>query len=365
MRRLSRQLRFVLLWIGIGLSAEVARAAEPNATVGRLPPPEAMDRNNGASEGEPVTPANSVPGACSCDCPGYWVPNPDFAFPEIPGNWVGGVEYLLLRPHQLSDEAFEISPSGGSGASVQTVNFAAPYNSGVRTFLGWQSNCNHAWRFSYTYDFDDTRRSSAVPEGGVILTPLGAQLDPGDTLTATQHLRLNLWDVESIQRLQMPLCDGNGGPTWEISWSWGVRIIDVEESIRNEVMGPNAEVLTQQSTFAGAGPRIGFETRRQLGCRRLSALLGADAALLLGGQNVVGTNTASGLNSAQIVPNFDLRIGICWQPGPGVSMNLGWMFEMFNDATKVNNTSAQALVSPPTANSLYYDGLFVRTELDF
>ncbi len=86
---------------------------------------------------------------------------------------------------------------------------------------------------------------------------------------------------------------------------------------------------------------------------------------MLGGQNTVGSNTPSGFSSAQIVPDFDLRVGVCWQPRPDIAISTGWMFETFGDAIMLNQDASLATLSRPQASSLSYDGLFVRGEFHF
>jgi hypothetical protein len=297
-----------------------------------------------------------------CEQPGYWAPQCDF----LPcGRWFGGGEFLLVRPHQTGDTAFQISPNGGSGPAIQNVNFDSPYKAAFRTIVGIQTSCDQSLRFTYTNIFDDTLKSAAVPNGSVIVSPLGASINPGDSIAATDHLKLNLWDIENVRKLELPSCVCNGCPGWDVSWSWGARIIDLSETIKNEVSGPDAGIFTQQSTFVGAGPRLGLEIHRQLGESRVSGFFSADAALLLGGQDTTGTSTPSGTTSAQIVPNFDLRVGLCFQPRSQMAISVGWMFETFGNATMLNENASLALVSSPQANNLSYDGLFVRGELHY
>jgi hypothetical protein len=329
-----------------------------------MSPAAPMTPDTGPAQGvaPPMESGGCSSGSCNCGSPGYWMCDDQLFMPD---RWFGGAEYLLLRPHQQTDEAFETSPIGGSGAAVQTVNFESPYRSAVKTFLGWQSDCDHAWRFSYTYVFDDTQKSAAVPAGSVINSPLGASLSEGDSIVATQHLLLNLWDIENVRKLTMPDTICNGCQGWDLRWSWGVRIIDLDEKIKNEVTGPDAGVFTQESSFVGAGPRFGFEMHRQLGCSGMSGFLAANAALLLGGLSTTGSDTPAGLASAEIVPNFDIRVGLCWQPRPEMAITTGWMFETFGNAINLNGAASVAAVPTPQTGNLSYDGLFVRGEFRF
>src|SRR5260370_3356319 len=113
---------------------------------------------------------------CAWERPGYWMP--DYAFPMM-GKWMGGAEFLLVRPHVTRDSAFETTPNGGGGAETQNVNFNAPYEAALRAFIGWQINCDQSLRFTYTYNFDNTSRSAGVATSSGITAPIGARRKPG------------------------------------------------------------------------------------------------------------------------------------------------------------------------------------------
>ena len=338
-----------------------APAAMPHSAMSPSTPPATAMPPSAASPSD-VRPPEAGGPACAGGSQGYWQNDYDFC-PS--GKWSFGAEFLLVRPHQASDTAYQVAPNGGSGSAIQNVNYDAPYDASFRTFVGWDIDCNQTLRFTFSHIFSDTLQSATVADGSIILTPLGAALNPGDSLNATQHVLLNLWDIEDIRKVQIPNCVCGGCPGWDLNWSWGVRIIDMEESIQNEVNGLDAGVFSQKSTFAGAGPRLGFEARRQLGQSRLASFFGADAALLLGGQTTTGSDTPGGLTSAQVVPDFDLRLGVCWQPTCNGSISVGWMFETYGDVTMLNGDTSLAFVSAPRTNSVSYDGLFVRGELHF
>ncbi len=297
-----------------------------------------------------------------CDCHGYWIPDSDF---PVPGRWFFGSESLVVRPHQTRDTAFESSPNGGTGAETTNVNFNAGYEAAFRVFAGCDLDCDRSLRFTYTYIFDDSKRSADVADGSVILSPIGASLNPGDSINAIQHLLLQTWDIDNVHQIELPGCGSGCCSCWQATWSAGVRIIDLEETILNEVNGLEPGTFNQKSAFVGAGPRVGFEVRRPVRQSRLMAFAGADAALLLGSLTTTGSDVPAGTSSAQIVPDFDIRIGLCWQPRPEMSITTGWMFEIFGDALSLNQDATTATLVRPQASSLSYDGLFVRGEFHF
>jgi len=312
------------------------------------------------SGGEVAAPATpEVPDDCNSDYPS--------CFCGRPGAWFGGADYMFLRPHQPGNSAFEISPNGGSGSEVENVNFGSPFNSSFRTFLGYRTACDEAIQFSYMHITNSVTESADVADGDVINSPLGASLNPGDVIAATNHLLLNIWDVEDVRPLNLSSCNCNRNccPDWQANWSWGVRFMDLKQNVTNVVTGPDAGFFSQQSTFVGAGPRVGLEIRRQLGHTATSAFISADAALLVGDQRTTGSDTPSGFHATQAVPDFDFRVGLSWQPTCHINVTSGWIFETFSDATMLNQSAGLALLQPPQASSLSYDGLFIRGEFSF
>jgi hypothetical protein len=91
----------------------------------------------------------------------------------------------------------------------------------------------------------------------------------------------------------------------------------------------------------------------------------ADAALLIGEQRTTGTNTPSGSNGVQALPNFDVQLGLRWQPTCHLSVTGGYLFETFGDATQLSEASSLAILAPPQASSLSYDGFFFRGEFKY
>ena len=280
-------------------------------------------------------------------------------------SWFGGADYLLIRPHQTYDSAFQISPNGASGPEVTNVNFNPSFGSGVHLFAGYESSCDEALRFGYTYVYNSTLRSAAVPDGASILSPLGAELFPGDSIDATEHLLRNTWNLEDVRKVDFAWCNCKDCPHWDIHWSWGVRMMQLDESVFDSVSGPDGGEFSQKSTFFGAGPRLGINVRRQLGHSRLSAYVSADAALIIGEQRTTGTNTPSGSDGVQALPDFDVQVGLSWKPTCHLTITSGYLFETFGDAVQLSEVSSLALLAPPQASNLSYDGFFFRTEFAY
>jgi hypothetical protein len=336
--------------VGLPAVRQACYAQQPLAA-----PPQTVEADAGPPVEGSAEPLSSAPLADCCADPS--------------ATWFGGADYYLIRPHQTYDSAYEIAPNGATGPSVQNVNFNPSFGNAVRVFAGYDTSCDEALRFSYTYMFNDTLRSASVPTGSSILSPLGATLFPGDSIIATEHLLLNAWDLEDVRKLNLPCCKCAGGcsdcPRWDVSWSWGVRLVQIDESILNSALGPDAGVFTQRSAFVGVGPRLGIDVHRQIGHSHVSAYVAADAALLVGEQDTTGTNTPAGTKGVQALPNFDVQLGLSWKPTCHLNITTGYLFETFGDATQLSEAANLALVAPPQASTLSYDGFFFRGEFSY
>jgi hypothetical protein len=330
-------------------------AAAPEVAAPEVAAPEvAAPEGDEAAAGPVVGPSDGPPVS-----PGDW------SAPQAAG-WFGGSDYFFVRPHQTYDAAYQLTPNGVTGPGVTNVNFNPSFGNGVRLFAGYETACDESIRFGYTYLYNDTLRTVAVPTGSSVLTPLGATLFPGDALDATEHLLVNVWDIDDSRKLNLGWCECKSCcPSWDVSWSWGVRIIDIEEAILNSVTGPDAGTFTQKSAFLGAGPKLGIDVRRHLGHSRFSAYVAADAALLLGEEKTYGTDTPSGSKGVQAVPNFDVQLGLEWRPTCHISITSGYLFEYFGDATQLSEAAGLALLVPPQASNLSFDGFFVRGEFKY
>ena len=177
---------------------------------------------------------------------------------------------------------------------------------------------------------------------------------------------LNAWDIADVRKLRLPWWGcRNCCPSWDVSWSWGVRILDLDEAILNSVTGPDAEVIGQKSTFIGAGPRLGIDARRHLGHSKFSAYVAADAALLIGEEKTYGPSTPSGTKGVEAVPDFDVQVGLSWQPTCHLTFTSGYLFEFLGDATTLSESSGLALLAPPQTSNLSFDGFFFRGEFKY
>ncbi len=323
--------------------------------------------------GSPVEPIAGSEGCCGdcdscCDCP----------------VWCGGIDYLYLRTHFGNDLAMHELTATTVGDTVtntdRAVNFDFGFDSDYRIFVGRRMGDGEL-RFAFEHIQGDANVTGTADGGfangsGVAFQGLGGTqvTDAGSSVTATSHLHLNLFDIERVQRLDLPGCL-ECGSAWDVLWSYGVRIADIKRTIEEQ---DPFETVNLDSTFIGAGPRIGLEARRNICGTHFSGFFSADAGLLVGryhshfSNSVPGelqtTVTAQENNTTRVVPNAQMAIGLSWQPTCHTTITSGWLVETFTDAVgSTANTGGCTtcnMINPlaGSGNILSFDGLFIRME---
>jgi hypothetical protein len=262
----------------------------------------------------------------------------------------------------------------------RALNFNFGFDSDVRFFVGRRMGEGEL-RFAYEHLEGDANVSGTADGGfpngsGVAFQGLGGtQVSAaGDSVNATSHLHINIFDVERVQRLDLPGCV-ECGSGWDVLWSYGVRFADVNRTIDEQ---DPFETVNLNSTFVGAGPRVGLEARRNICGSHFSGFFSANAGLLVGryrshfSEVVPGvlqtTVTSQDNNLTRAVPNANMAIGVSWQPTCHTTITSGWMVETFTDAVgSTANTGGCTncnMINPlaGSGNILSFDGLFIRME---
>jgi hypothetical protein len=298
--------------------------------------------------------------------------------------WCAGVDFLYLRTHFGNDLAMHELTATTVGDTVtnndRAINFDFEFDGDFRVFVGRRMGCSEL-RFAYEHIQGDANVSGTADGGfpngsGVAFEGLGGTqiTGAGDTVDATSHLQLNLYDIERVQRLDLFGCGDCGSP-WDVLWSYGVRIADVARSIDEQ---DPVGTVNINSTFVGAGPRIGLEARRYICGSRFAGFFSADAGLLVGRyrshfESIVPgvlqtTITSQENNLTRVVPNAEMAIGVSWQPTCCTTITSGWMVESFTDAVgstaNTGGCTSCNMINPlaGSGNILSFDGLFIRLE---
>lgn len=320
---------------------------------------------------------------CCCDdC--CWTPC------GCPG-WFAGADYLFVRPDFSNAPAFQriTAVSGTQPTITQTFttiqqNFS--YESSVRAFFGYRTECGDEIRFTYwNFNQDSTATVNAgvdVAYGGQFMLRAN---EPGDSLTNQVSLNMNVYDIDYVKCCCNPCgCQSPCCPVWTLSYSAGIRIASVNRTDNTLQDSPSVDPALPvagfiTANFIGAGPRLGLEGRRFfLNHDRLSLFARGHLALLLGEydvtQNVLVTSPTSAVtrlvnNHDRIIPEADIEIGGDWQVTCRLRLSAGYLFQAWWDLGEFEfispSTSSGLIPDVNNANILGFDGLFARVEYRF
>jgi hypothetical protein len=345
--------------------------------------------------------------------PGDWVAEAGGA------NWghvTGGAGVYFLKAYGQGEEAFTTvtttaSPAGpGIGATTTTSTGVTPFRHGAEfaplLWLGYVCPDGLGARVRWWYfsegstlqtSFGQSTTPAAVPGVPVTTTQIGAAEPfglefvelvstdaPGDlvgpgTVTASEHLRLNVMDFEATEEFAL------GG--WRGLVACGARyamltntylatgsLVTVAPVGRVTTL---AETLGSHSDFDGIGPSLAFELRRGICGPRLSIFAGARGALLFGnikqggfdlitttvvapsGATTVGVSAATAEQSRpEAVPVLEVELGAEWSRCMG-----GWT--PFVRAAVVGQTWMEVGTGTNVDGDLSFVGLSLTAGVNF
>ncbi len=310
------------------------------------------------------------------------------------GNWVAGVELMVLRPTSSENIAFQqqVTNSDSLTQTDTVVQRDWGYNGSFRTYIGYQwSDCCEEIRFTY-WNFNDSVRqlSPAASDDGTTLVQYTGQLeinalDPGDRLLTNNSLIMNTYDIDYSKCICYGDCDPCNPccccPPWGLKYYVGVRIADVQRGDNSQVSNPESGVLAQSfihTKFVGAGPRVGLEGRRWFGCDKCWSLYArSNFALILGqfdiDESTLNSSSQTGSFTNQsytdshdrVIPVAEIELGGTWQINCRWNFSAGydwqgwWDLGMFEQGA---NTFQEPI---DTSNILSLDGFFARLEYSF
>lgn len=342
-------------------------------TVMRPGPPPSPELD-GTIEGSP---------SCGAECNGGICGGEECCSCQSCCGFCAGMDYLYLRPHYADDAAYEQMTTTTTATTVtqenRVINFDEPYNSDYHFFIGYHNACGDEFRFGYWHITDDGNRSGVVTgdflagDGTAFQAPGGTELtSAGQTIAATTHTTLDMYDFEDYKRIDLPSLGCNCCPAWDVRWSFGLRIIDFKHTV--DTFDP-IETINNDAYFVGGGPKIGLEVRRQLGHSNFDLFVNASAALLLGEGRNRSTTATPGVfqtavdmniaNEMEKVPDFYIMFGVEWKPCCNTSLTAGWLLEDFGNlgtAGAATCTTCSTTSGQIGGGDLSFDGLFVRAE---
>lgn len=312
------------------------------------------------------------------------------------GMFFGGAEYLLVRP-RFSEAVAEvrrtITVNEGDESTTQvdqSVEYPYDYQSSYRLFLGYRL-CDCGGEVQFTFwrlqgDAEVADGPAEVANGSrIILGQLGNNPCEGEFFRARSSVDANLYDLDFTKCIPLDsssCCDPCGCPRWDVRWMAGVRIADINRNDHNSVDGSNSEdclgVGDIDAEFSGAGPRIGLQGRRYLGCDgRMSVYAKGNGAILIGDydarrvfRNQMGETDPVVTNIQEdhltrLIPNGEIEVGGSWQIFPHAYLSAGWFFQAWFDLGSSQEIVGSSFGGLDDANILAFDGLFIRAEMMF
>jgi hypothetical protein len=311
------------------------------------------------------------------------------------GHLMGGAGILVLKPYPKSDTAITttatrivpptFSAPGSQSVTTTTTDFDHSYQVTPLIWLGYV-NCDGFGGRVRWWHFDEKNTVSVInpntpvigadgtvttsvfatanPFGtpGIVSPNLGtngAQIgDPDDVvngtvpdrLTASEEIRLNVWDVEALHEFKWGCMTGlvSGGVRFaqleqhfnasRVGFTGVVNTIDsAGEPVDPEQIFLNRDDLAVNHTFDGAGPTFSLEVRRPFGDSGLSLYGNARTSILFGkdkittykreqyvqnspdippddGSELITKNntTLTSAHHDQVIPVVELELGAEW-----------------------------------------------------
>jgi Legionella pneumophila major outer membrane protein precursor len=340
---------------------------------------------------------------CDCGCPDYgqsWALTDGF-FCQ-PGQFFVGGEYLYVRasPSEATSYLEQNTTELETAPFDRLHQLDFKHESSFRFYGGYRlCKCGEEIRWTYT-QFDSSAETDIPASTNTveIHVPFEVVAIPeGGGSIATGDVSVRSGDLEFAKTIPLggPLCcdcgcgDSCGGcgdccdcpcPTWDITWSGGLRFASADLERRYVTFDADQTVLTNAHStvsFDGGGPRFGLEGRRYFGrdgwC---SVYLKSNISLLLGNVNIVSRRTSiedpgqvvsQYFRNRNIIPVTEIEAGMTSQITKHTKLSAGYLFAAWHDLgfREEFNFPTNFGVSYDDANILGFDGLFIRLEADF
>lgn len=244
------------------------------------------------------------------------------------------------------------------------------------------------WRLSYrapdaNWDFSashmrfqaDGSAAAVRPTNGFLFSTFSHpfQNDSADTATAASELKYQMTDVELGQTIKLD-------DRFNLRAFGGIRVGHINQAMTVNLDGRDftQAVLNNSSSFAGVGPRLGAELNWNL-ATDLTLFGRGSGTLLVGSRNLStretdnnGQDTVVDLSEgrdSQIVPGFDLALGLTWRPmisrSTNLDMSVGYEYQHWlNAGESIRFTDAATPGSLVTTQSdVSLKGFFLRLGL--
>lgn len=308
-----------------------------------------------------------------------------------------GAEYLSLRANFSEATAYREQDITNDLETLHQFNF--DYGDSYRLYGGYRlADCGCEIRFAYS-NFDSSGSFNSGPnpnaqtDGRVFIGPYEVDLGDGDTLIGEASVSVDNYDIGMSKTIPLGCLSACGGcgdccdpcgcgpvcPAWDITWSGGIRIANVDSVLgyRN-VRDPANTTATRSAAstvnFDGVGLRFGLGGRRYFGrSGTVSAYVKGDISLLLGDVDYGVSGDPQLLDitmsSTQLVPVTEIEAGLTGYLTQNVSISGGYLLSAWHDlghrAEYDFSATGTQFNSMDDANLMTFDGFFLRAEAAF
>jgi len=322
------------------------------------------------------------------------------------GQFFFGADYLFVRSTFSESNAFVTRTQSANGAVTNVfTKLEYDYESSYRAFGGYRlCECGGEIQFAFNrYQSGGTAgRAGAdqanLPPGvaSIQIIAGGAlvALDPNARIDVDSRVDLKSYDLSFAKTIPLgsaicstcdsctsgydcgDCCECRICPAWDITWSAGIRVANVDwdrraSSTTTNTGQPN-RFANARMEFDGGGPRWGMEGRRYVGKRQLFSFFAkGDISILLGkvaiDSNVNDAQFAS-FDSTQLVPVLDITAGTTMYIGSNATLSAGYLFSAWHDLGMRDTfpiLETDTGLTFDDANILGFDGLFARAEVAF
>lgn len=195
----------------------------------------------------------------------------------------GGGGFYILQPHFKNNPAVTVSRTNPDTGILNITQTDFSYDASIAPYA-WigASMCNGFGARARVFHFDDTVSLDRINDGLTAIdsaAPLGLQnlsTTAGDRLVFSTSLNMLVVDIEGTHTAK-----ANG---WDMTFSGGVRWARLQQTYNHSEtpLGGEVDAVDSEHTFSGAGPIVGIELRRALGCSGFSLFGSARGAVLFG-----------------------------------------------------------------------------------
>ncbi|HLJ09896.1 MAG TPA: Lpg1974 family pore-forming outer membrane protein [Planctomycetaceae bacterium] len=311
-------------------------------------------------------------------------------YPRSPAGFFAGADFLLIRPHFSEATAFARASLGPTGFAATGQNLRFDYDPSFRVFTGYNfGDGGSQVRFTYTRLTGDSEENAGTPgPGQFIADPFGnivgtaIVLDPnsalfghpifgGASIHTEAQVALNIYDLDLITPWAFD------DARWVFKSSAGVRIADVRQSYQSTVFDGSGAFFSGGDFavhFIGAGPRVGFESRRYFGDRsRFSLFANAHGSLIVGQYDarfsqtttVPAFHASQATSETRTVPVAEAELGAAFRATERLTFTAGWLFQAWFDLGTSGGKFGGFYVIQQNANIMAFEGLFIRGALTF